>query len=33
MENDVSKAIETAKSTKNEGNEEDSILVELVDEE
>ena len=33
MENDVADAIETAASTNNEGNEEDSIPVELVDEE
>ena len=33
MENDVAEAIETAASTNNEGNEEDSIPVELVDEE
>ena len=33
MENDIDEAIETAASTNNEGNEEDSIPVELVDEE
>ena len=33
MENDIDEAIETATSTKNEGNEEDSIPVELVDKE
>ena len=33
MENDVADAIEAAASTKNEGNEEDSIPVELVDKE
>ena len=33
MENDVADAIETAASTNNEGNEEDSIPVELVDKE
>ena len=33
MENDIAEAIETATSTKNEGKEEDSIPVELVDEE
>ena len=32
MENDVADAIETAASTNNEGKEEDSIPVELVDE-
>ena len=32
MENDITEAIETAASTNNEGNEEDSIPVELVDE-
>ena len=31
MENDISKGIETATPTNNEGNEEDSIPVELVD--
>ena len=31
MENDIDEAIETAASTNNEGNEEDSIPVELVD--
>ena len=33
MENDISEPIETAASTNNEGNEEDSIPVELVDKE
>ena len=33
MENDIAGAIETAASTNNERNEEDSIPVELVDEE
>ena len=33
MENDIVEAIETAASSTNEGNEEDSIPVELVDEE
>ena len=33
MENDVAEAIETAASTNNEGNEEVTILVKLVDEE
>ena len=33
MENDIDKAIETATSTNNEGNEEDIIPVELIDEE
>ena len=33
MGNDISKAIKTAASTNNEGNEADSIPVELVDEE
>ena len=33
MENDVADAIETDVSTNNEGNEEDSIPVELVDKE
>ena len=33
MENDIAEAIETAASTNNEGNEEDSIPVELVDNE
>ena len=33
MKNDVAEAIETAASTNNEGNEEESIPVELVDEE
>ena len=33
MENNIAKAIETAASTNNEGNEEDCILVELVDKE
>ena len=33
MENDVADAIETAASTNNEGNKEDSIPVELVDKE
>ena len=33
MENDVADAIETAASTNNEGKEEDSIPVVLVDEE
>ena len=33
MENDIVKAIETAVSTNNEEKEEDSIPVELVDEE
>ena len=33
MENDIDEAIETAASTNNERNEEDSIPVELVDEE
>ena len=33
MENDIAKPIETAASTNNEGNEEDSIPVELVDKE
>ena len=33
MENDVADAIETAASTNNEGKEEDSIPVKLVDEE
>ena len=33
MENDIAKAIETAASTNNEGKEEDSIPVKLVDEE
>ena len=33
MENDIDEAIETAASTNNEGNEEGSIPVELVDEE
>ena len=31
IENDIDEAIETAASTNNEGNEEDSIPVELVD--
>ena len=31
MENDIDEAIETSASTNNEGNEEDSIPVELVD--
>ena len=31
MENDIVKPIETAVSTNNEGKEEDSIPVELVD--
>ena len=33
MENDITKVIVTASSTNNEGNEEVSIPVELVDEE
>ena len=33
MENDVAEAIETAASTNNEGEEEDSIPVKVVDEE
>ena len=33
MENDISESIETAAPTNNEGYEEDSIPVELVDEE
>ena len=33
MENDIAEAIETATSTNNEGNEEVTIPVELVDEE
>ena len=33
MESDISELIETAASTNNEGNEEDSIPVESVDEE
>ena len=33
MENDIVEAIETAISTNNEGKEEDSIPVELVDKE
>ena len=33
MKNDVAEAIETAASTNNEGNEEDSIPVEHVDKE
>ena len=33
MENDIDKAIETATSTNNEGNEEDIIPVELIDKE
>ena len=33
MENDIDEAIETAASTNNEGNEEDSIPIELVDKE
>ena len=33
MENDIDEAIETAASTNNEGNEEDSVPVELVDKE